>query len=311
MLDALASVRDLGRLQEIASVFVRHGFGDLVRRSGMAGVLERAGRLLHWEQAGHKESLKPPQRLRRALQELGPTFVKLGQVLATRVDLLSPEWIAELSLLQNAVPALPWEEVRPQLVEDLGVAPEVAFARVDTVPVAAASLAQAHRAWLHDGTPVILKVRRPGIVDVVEADLRLMVRLAEVVESQLPDLRRYRPVEVVRQFRDSLRRELDFAAECRSAERIAANFADDERVVVPRVHWQWTSERLNVQDFVDGIPAGDLPEVDAAGLDREALARAGAGIVLKMLLEDGLFHADPHPGNIFFLRDGRIAIIDF
>ena len=311
MLDALAGVRDLGRLQEIASVFVRHGFGDLVRRSGMAGVLERAGRLLHWEQAGHKESLKPPQRLRRALQELGPTFVKLGQVLATRVDLLSPEWIAELSLLQNAVPALPWEEVRPQLVEDLGVAPEVAFARVDTVPVAAASLAQAHRAWLHDGTPVILKVRRPGIVDVVEADLRLMVRLAEVVESQLPDLRRYRPVEVVRQFRDSLRRELDFAAECRSAERIAANFADDERVVVPRVHWQWTSERLNVQDFVDGIPAGDLPEVDAAGLDREALARAGAGIVLKMLLEDGLFHADPHPGNIFFLRDGRIAIIDF
>ncbi len=311
MLDALAGVRDLGRLQEIASVFVRHGFGDLVRRSGMAGVLERAGRLLHWEQTGHKEQLKPPQRLRRALQELGPTFVKLGQVLATRVDLLPPEWIAELSLLQNAVPALPWENVLPQLVKDLGVEPDVAFARVETVPVAAASLAQAHRAWLHDGTAVILKVRRPGIVDVVEADLRLMVRLAEAVESQLPDLRRYRPVEVVRQFRDSLRRELDFAAECRSAERIAANFADDPGVVVPRVHWQWTSERLNVQDFIDGIPAGDLAAVDAAGLDRVALARAGTGIVLKMVLEDGLFHADPHPGNLFFLRDGRIAVIDF
>src|SRR5690606_28092994 len=133
-----------------------HGFGDLVRRSGMAGVLERAGRLLHWEHAGRKQQLKPPQRLRCALQELGPTFVKLGQVLATRVDLLPPEWITELSLLQNAVPALPWDEVRPQLLEDLGVDPEVAFARLESVPVAAASLAQAHRAWLHDGTAVIL-----------------------------------------------------------------------------------------------------------------------------------------------------------
>ena len=311
MLDTLASVRDLGRLQEIASVFVRHGFGDLVRRSGMAGVLERAGRLLHWEHVEERLELQPPARLRRALQELGPTFVKLGQVLATRVDLLPPEWIAELGQLQNAVPPLPWEEVRPQLVEDLGAEPEAVFARVETVAVAAASLAQAHRAWLHDGTAVILKVRRPGIVEVVEADLRLMARLAEAVESQLPDLRRYRLVEVVRQFRASLRRELDFAAECRSAERIAANFADDEGVVVPRVHWEWTSERLNVQDFIDGIPAGDLPAVDAAGLDRAELARAGTGIVLKMLLEDGLFHADPHPGNLFFLRDGRIAIIDF
>jgi ubiquinone biosynthesis protein len=311
MLDALAGIRDLGRVQEIASVFVRYGFGDLVRRSGMAGVLERAGRLLHWEHPEQRLQLKPPARLRRALQALGPTFVKLGQVLATRVDLLPPDWIAELGLLQNAVPALPWDAVRPQLVEDLGMDPEVAFARVETVPVAAASLAQAHRAWLHDGTPVILKVRRPGIVQVVEADLRLMARLAEVVESQLPDLRRYRPVDVVRQFRASLRREMDFAAECRSAERIAANFAGDPGVVVPRVHWQWTCERLNVQDFIDGIPAGDLAAVDAAGLDRPTLARAGTGIVLKMLLEDGLFHADPHPGNVFFLRDGRIAIIDF
>jgi len=311
MLDAIAGVRDLGRLQEIASVFVRHGFGDLVRRSGMAGVLERAGRLLHWESGEERRGMTPPRRLRCALQELGPTFVKLGQVLATRVDLLPPEWIAELGLLQNAVPALPWETVHPQLVEDLGMDPEAAFARVETVPVAAASLAQAHRAWLHDGTAVILKVRRPGIVGVVEADLRLMSRLAEMIESQLPDLRRYRPVEVVRQFRDSLRRELDFAAECRSAERIAANFADDPLVVVPRVYWQWTCERLNVQEFIDGIPAGDLAKVDAAGLDRTALARAGTGIVLKMLLEDGLFHADPHPGNVFFLRDGRIALIDF
>lgn len=311
MWDALGTVRDLGRLQEIASVLIRYGFGDVVRRIGMADVLERAGRLLHWQNTEGMLRMAAPVRVRRALEELGPTFVKLGQVLATRVDLLPPEWTDELSELQNAVPALPFEQIRAQLVADLGLPPEQVFARFDEHALAAASLAQTHRAWLHDGRAVVLKVRRPGIREVIEADLRLLARLAEIVEARAPDLQRYRPKEVVHQFTVSLRRELDFAAECRNAERIAANFAGDAQVLVPAVHWQWTCESLNVQDFVDGIPGRDLAAVDAAGLDRVQLARLGAGIVLKMVLEDGCFHADPHPGNIFYMRDGRIAIIDF
>lgn len=312
MWETLATVRDLGRVQEIASVLVRYGFGDVVQRIGMAGALERAGRLLHI--GGGEDSalrLSPPERVRHALQDLGPTFVKLGQVLATRVDLLPPEWIDELGRLQSHVPAVPMEALRAQLEEDLGDAPERVFARFEDVPMAAASLAQAHRAWLHDGTPVVLKIRRPGIREVIEADLRLLARLAEIVQSQAPDLRRYRPVEVVRQFDASLRRELDFARECRNAERIAVNFAEDPRVLIPRVYWEWTSERLNVQALVDGIPAGDLAAIDAAGLDRHALAMTGADIVMQMVFEDGLFHADPHPGNLFFMRDGRVALIDF
>ncbi|KAF1685907.1 2-polyprenylphenol 6-hydroxylase [Pseudoxanthomonas broegbernensis] len=311
MWETLGTVRDLGRLQEIASVLIRYGFGDLVRRIGLAGTLEKAGRLLHWQDPEAMAHMAPPERVRRVLEELGPTFVKLGQVLATRVDLLAPEWIAELGKLQNAVPALPFERVRPQLVEDLGAEPEAVFARLEETPLAAASLAQAHRAWLADGTAVVLKVRRPGIRDTVEADLRLLARLAEIVETRAPDLRRYRPAQVVHEFTLSLRRELDFAAECRNAERIAANFAGRAGIVVPRVHWQWTCERLNVQDFLDGIPGRDLAAVDAAGLDRRRLARAGAGIVLKMVLEDGFFHADPHPGNIFYLPGERIGVIDF
>jgi len=177
--------------------------------------------------------------------------------------------------------------------------------------MAAASLAQAHRARLHDGREVVLKIRRPGIRDVVEADLRLLARLAEIVEARLPDLRRYRPAEVVQQFTVSLRSEMDFAAECRNAERIARNFEGRDDILIPAVHWQWTCESLNVQDFVDGIPGRKLEAVDAAGLDRAALARRGADIVLKMVLEDGCFHADPHPGNIFYMRDGRIGVIDF
>lgn len=311
MWEALGTVRDLGRMQEIASVLIRYGFGDMVRRIGLAEWLERAGRLLHWNNADEMLRMSAATRVRRALEDLGPTFVKLGQVMATRVDLLPPEWIAELGELQNAVPALAYEQIRPQLVADLGADPEDVFARLDEKPLAAASLAQTHRAWLADGRPVVLKIRRPGIGEVIDADLRLLARLAEVIEAQLPDLRRYHPADVVRQFTVSLRRELDFAAECRHAEKIAGNFAGHPEILIPGVYWEWTCASLNVQDFVDGIPGRDLAAVDAAGLDRAQLARRGAGIVLKMVLEDGFFHADPHPGNIFYLRDGRIGVIDF
>ena len=311
MWESLGTVRDLGRLQEIAGVLIRYGFGDMVRRIGMSAALERTGRMLHWDDPEAMAHMAPPERVRCALQDLGPTFVKLGQVMATRVDLLPPEWTAELGKLQNAVPALPFAEVRPQLVEDLGAEPEAVFERLEETPLAAASLAQTHRAWLADGSAVVLKVRRPGIRDTVEADLRLMARLAEIVEERAPDLRRYHPAEVVQQFSVSLRRELDFAAEARNAERIAANFAGHDEVVVPQVYWEWTSERLNVQECLQGIAGTDLAAVDAAGLDRAQLAATGADIVLKMVLEDGFFHADPHPGNIFYLPEGRIAVIDF
>jgi len=312
LLEALGAVRDLGRVQEIAAVLIRYGFGDVVQRVGLAGLLERAGRVLHWHAASEELlTLSPPQRVRRALEDLGPTFVKLGQILATRVDLFGPDWIAELSRLQNAVPAVAFERVAAQLEEDLGRPPHEVFRNLVETPIAAASLGQAYRAELADGTPVVLKVRRPGIGPTVEADLRLLQRLADAIESDAPDWRRYRPREVVRQFAISLRREMDFAAECRSAERIARNFETLPYIAVPRVHWDYVCERLNVQDLVAGIPGRAMDRLDAAGFDRAELARRGAAAILKMVLEDGFFHADPHPGNVFFLPENRIALIDF
>ena len=308
---AISAVRDLGRLHDIAAVLIRYGFGDLVRRTGLAGVLERTGRALHWHVSDELARLEPPARVRRVLEELGPSFVKLGQILSTRVDLFSPEWITEFSKLQDSAIALPFSELRAQLTEDLGEPPENIFPRLETQALAAASLAQVHRAWLSDGTPVVLKIRRPGIRPLVEADLRLLKRLAEIVESEAPDLRRYRPKEVVRQFTLSLRRELDFSAEGRSAERIAANFEAQYDIVIPRIYWEWTCERLNVQDYIDGIPGRDTVALDASGLDRVLLAQRGSDAVLKMILEDGFFHADLHPGNIYFLPDNQIAFIDF
>ena len=168
LLEALGAVRDLGRVQEIAGVLIRYGFGDVVQRIGMAGVLERAGRVLHWHPVGEELlALSPPQRVRRALEDLGPTFVKLGQILATRVDLFGPEWIAEFSRLQNAVPAVPFERIAAQLEEDLGRPPHEVFRHLQEKPLAAASLGQAYRAELEDGTQVVLKVRRPGIGPII------------------------------------------------------------------------------------------------------------------------------------------------
>lgn len=308
---AISAVRDFGRLHDIASVLIRYGFGDLVGRIGMAGVLERAGHAVRWSESKELMQLEPPARVRRVLEDLGPTFVKLGQILATRVDLFPSEWISEFSKLQDNAPMLPFDELREQLTEDLGEPPEQVFQHMETQALAAASLAQVHRAWLADGTAVILKIRRPGIRPTIEADLRLLAHLAEIVEAEAHNLRRYRPSEVIRQFTQSLRRELDFSAEGRNAERIAANLAGHTEIVLPRIHWRWTGERLNVQDYIDGIPGRDLAAVDAAGLDRKALARRGANAVLKMILEDGFFHADPHPGNIFYLPENRIALIDF
>lgn len=308
---ALSAARDLGRVQDIASVLVRYGFGDLVRRIGMAGALESAGRVLHWKKAEELARLQPPERVRRILEELGPTFVKLGQVLATRVDLFGPEWLNEFRKLQDQAPAVDWEKIRAQLVEDLGGPPEEVFAWIDPEPLAAASLAQVHRARLDDGTEVILKVRRPGIRPVVEADLRLLQRLAEIVENETDELERYRPRLLVRQFSGSLRRELDFAAECRNAERIGRAFSESQLLVVPKVYWEFSGERLNVQSWLDGISGNDLAGLDAAGLDRRVIASAGTRIILRMILEHGFFHADPHPGNIKYLPGNRIGLMDF
>ena len=311
LIETLGAARDMGRLNAILGVLIRHGFGDSVRRLGLADILETAGHALHWEHAADLARLEPPVQVRLALEELGPAFVKLGQVLAGRADLFGPEWIAEFEKLHSHVPAVPLATLRPQLVEDLGGEPEAVFARFDAEPLAAASIAQVHRAQLHDGTEVIVKIRRPGIADIIEADLRLLERMATVAETELPYLKPYRPRQLVRELARSLRRELDLASECRNAERVAANFVEQPWIVVPHVHWAHTTERVNVQDFIDGVPGHDLRRLDAEGLDRNLLARRGSQAVLKMIVEDGIFHADPHPGNVFYLPGNRIAFIDF
>jgi len=309
--EMLNAARDLGRVHDIASVLIRYGFGGFVRSLGMGKALEHAGRVLHWQHVEDTVKLDTPQRIRRVLEDLGPTFIKLGQILATRVDLFRPQYIAEFEKLQDQVPPIPFEELLPQLEEDLGGRIDDFFSEVERQPLAAASIAQVHKAVLKDGTPVILKIRRPGVRKIIEADLRLLQRIVDIAESESPEIRRFHPKEVIRQFNQSLRRELDLAGECRNAERIAANLADDLNIVIPGVYWQWTGERLNVQEYIQGIQGRDLAAVENAGLDRKLLAHRGTQAVIKMIMEDGFFHADPHAGNVFYLPDNKLAFIDF
>lgn len=309
--ETLGAMRDLPRLQEITTVFIRHGLGDTVRRIGIANVLERAGQILHWSEGAASLRLEPAQRMRLAFEELGPTFIKFGQVLATRVDLLPPHWIAEFEKLHSEVPAVRFEELLPELERALGRSPFELFRDLETVAHGSASIAQVHRARLNDGTPVVLKVRRPGIRVKIDADLRILGHIAELIEAEMPDARRYRPIEIAAEFSRSIERELDFTTEARHVERFAANFAGDPYIVIPRVYPEWTSETLLVQQHVAGIPGTDHAAVDAAGLDKKMLMARGADCVLKMILIDGFFHADPHPGNVFYLPGNRIVMIDY
>ena len=226
LIETLIASRDVGRLNTIAGVLIRHGLGDVVHRLGLADKLERAGHAVMLSHAADLGRLEPPVQVRLAMEELGPTFVKLGQILAGRADLFGPEWIAEFEKLHSHVPAVPLSDLRTQLREDLGDEPEVVFKRFDTEPLAAASIAQVHRAQLHSGAEVIVKIRRPGIADTIAADLRLLGRLAALAEEQLPWLKPYRPQHLVKELAKSLQRELDLASECRNAERIARNMAN-------------------------------------------------------------------------------------
>ncbi len=305
------SARELPRLREISSVLIRHGLGDLVRRAGIATLLDRAGQVLQWREAGEIAHLEPQQRARLAFEELGPTFVKLGQMLSTREDLLSPTWTNEFNRLHSHVAPVPFDDLLPYMERALGRSPFEVFDNLEREPYAAAPIAQIYRAKLASGAPVILKIRRPGIEAKIDADLRILEHLANLVEQEMPEVRRYRPVEVVGQLRRSLERELDLAVEARNTERFVRNFANDLNILVPRVHWEWTSSSMNVQEHIEGIRGDDLGAIDNAGLDRKALAARGVDAMLKMILVDGFFQADPHPGNVMCLPGNSIVLIDF
>ena len=303
--------KDFRRANVIAGILLKYGFGDMIRRLGLAAPMEQAGKLVRHTVDRDMLTMPPAARLRCALEEMGPTFVKLGQILATRVDLFPRDWINEFEQLQDNAPPLPWEALQPLIEKALGKPVAHAFREVDPTPLGVASIGQVHRGLTLRGEPVVLKIQKPGIRAKIDSDLRLLRHLARMAVDNSAELRRYRPLELVREFERSLARELDFTIEARNADRIRKNLRKLDWVKVPRVHWSLTSPTLSVQELIEGIPARRLAQLDEAGVDRPLVARRGAEVAWKMVLEDGFFHADPHPGNFLILPGNRIGMLDY
>ena len=298
-----------GRYLEIGSALRRHGLGFLVGLLGLDRMVPR-GRGAATD-AARRASAASPEHLRAALEELGPTFIKLGQLLSTRSDLLPPAFVVELAKLQDAAPPVPVDLIRDVIRSELGAEPEEVFASFEDRPLASASIGQAHTATLTDGTPVVVKVRRPGAVAQVQADLEILQNLATRAARTWEFARDFDAVGLVDEFAETIRAELDYLEEGRNAERFARDFDDDASVVIPRVYWEHTTSRVLTLERMGGMNVGEAAALDEAGVDRDLVARRGADIVLKMIFEDRFFHADLHPGNLFIQADGTIALIDF
>ncbi|HTU87258.1 MAG TPA: AarF/ABC1/UbiB kinase family protein [Solirubrobacteraceae bacterium] len=269
-----------------------------------------AERALHGRR-GPTDFPTAPQDLRLALEELGPTFIKLGQLLSTRADVLPADYQAELAKLQDAGPRVSGEIIKATVEEELSEGVDVAFGSFDSEPMAAASIGQVHAATLSDGARVVVKVRRPGVVEVVEQDLAILKNLAASASRHWEWAAQSDVVGVVDEIEEPLRAQLDYLQEGRNAGRFATNFEGDSAVHIPSVYWDLTTSRMITLERIDGMKISDLGALDAAGIDRHKLAERAAGATAKMVFEDGFFHADPHPGNFFIEPDGRIGIVDF
>jgi ubiquinone biosynthesis protein len=298
----------LRRAREIASVLRRHGLWNLVEAFG----LKRHLPFQRSRDADRVDSATDdPAQFRMALEELGPTFMKLGQVLSTRADLLPPGYLAELARLQDAAPEVPADKVISIVEGELGRPVAEVFTQFDPRPLATGSIGQAHLATLTDGTDVVVKVRRPEAVARIEEDLHLLHRLAGFAARHWEAAKDYDVVALVKEFDHTLHGELDYALEANNTERFASNFGHSRAVHVPRVFWESTTGRVLTLERMGGVKVTDAAALERAGIDRSRLARVATDVFMKMIFEDGFFHADPHPGNLFVESEERIGLIDF
>lgn len=299
----LTRIRNLERMREISEVAVRHGFGYFFERHRLFRLIPR------WRRRSHHPPAQRGQHVREMLDELGPTFVKFGQLLSTRPDIVPADIVQELVKLQDRVTPFPFAVVEEVIQQDLGLTLARAFESFETVPMAAASIGQAHAAVLPGGQRVVVKVQRPGAARQIRKDVDLLLQFAELLEGRV-DLG-FSPVAVVQEFGRSIHRELDYILEARNAERFSRNFKDIDTVRIPDVFWHYCSNRVLTMERIDG-PTLNSPEIALLPLrEKKALAETITSCWFKQILHDGFFHADPHPANMVYLGEGKLGLLDF
>lgn len=306
------NIRSIRRYRTILGILIKYGFGHIVEQLNINYYFELGRRLVTLGKAPKEvERLSVPERLRLAMEELGPSFVKLGQIMSTRPDLLPREYTDEFRKLQDDVPPEKLDAIQEVIESELGKTTDDLFAQFDPEPLAAASIAQVHRAKLKSGEDVVVKVRRPKIRDILETDLDILTGLAYLVENHIQTDMIADPVAIVREFRRVINRELDFSREGHTIDRFRENFKDDDTFYVPDVYWKYTGHTVLTMHYLEGTKVNELDQLEAEGHDLTIIAERGADIFLKQVLEFGLFHGDPHPGNVFILPNERIAMLDF
>ncbi len=303
--------RHLARYRQILAVFLKYGFGDLIELLKIEQYIEIGLQLISKNRRSRLEKLSRAERVRMACEELGPTYIKFGQILSTRPDLVPVDFIKELSKLQDNVPSSPFSEVSKIIESELGAPPEDVFEFFEKAPLASASIGQVYRAILKDGEEVAVKVQRPGIKKIIEVDLEIMLHLATLMERHIEEMSLHQPVKIVEEFARTIEKEINYTIEATNMERISRNFLNDPTIYVPKVFRDTTTESILTTELVEGIKVSEIDRLEKAGLDRKLITIRGADIVLKQIIKHGFFHADPHPGNIFVLPDNVICLLDF
>ncbi len=298
-------VSRIRRYAQIVDILGKYGFGI-----GLEKVFPGRARFRLPTPGGPPETSTVYERARLAIEELGPTFVKFGQIMSTRTEMLPPEMIHELKKLQDHVKPIPFSEAKAVILQTCPNLDEL-FSGIDEMPIASASIGQVHRAVLKDGTSVALKVQRPGIREVIETDLSILHSMAERIDAIYPEARVYNPVGMVQDFAQQIRKELDFLRDARNADRLSRNFRDVPGVRFPKIYWEHTSAHLLVMEFIEGVRIDDPEAIKGLGVDPHAVGVKGFHAYLKMIFEDGFYHGDPHPGNLFVTKEGDVVFLDF
>ncbi len=301
--------RNIKRKAQIAKVLAKHGFGFLVEKLGLGRFVP-----FHWGILGHpkrKERYSAPEHLRMAFEELGPTFIKLGQILSTRPDLIPAEYVEEFSKLQDRIPPCPTESIIRVVEEELGKPIGEIFSEFEKKPIASASIGQVHRAKLKDGRSVVVKVQKPGAERQIKQDLEILEELARRLAQHWEVARHWDIEGLYEEFAYILRNELDYEREGRNADTFRRNFLKDETVYIPEVFWEYTTEKVLVMEELQGVKLTDVEGIRSMGYDPRDIASRGAMMYMNMFFRDGFFHGDPHPGNFFVLTNGRVGIVDF